>query len=165
MTYIPLHFKASDSTNIHTHAHMQHAHTLTHIKHTCTYTHARKHANTLTHISIDARKYTSTHAYTQTHTTRGASHSATTHRFTTIFGTYTHTHMHARTYAVLARLYALPRINTLPPLRGLSYCAGFLSRIHACVCTYVAQSFYSSIMSNNIKKIYGKEVDSLSLST
>ena len=36
--------------------------------------------------------------------------------------------------------------------------------MHVFVLTYVAQSFYSSIMSNNIK-LEGKEVDSLSLST
>ena len=66
--------------------------------------------------------------------------------------------------------YMLLQIDALPPLRGLSYCAGVLSHEHAppahvymrvltrsCVrytCMrlylYVAQSFYSSIMSNNI---------------
>ena len=96
-------------------------------------------------------------------------------------------------HTVLARLYAP---LALPPLRGLSYSAGFLSRkhalpppprsdlavythaltrshardiesTHACVSTYVAQSFYSNIMSNNMKKdIQCREkVDSLSLST
>ena len=79
--------------------------------------------------------------------------------------------------------YTPPSNKRPPPLRGLSYCAGFLSRTHApppcsdpymyvraltiiiiidracairdipaCVCN-VAQSFYSSIMSNNMKKI------------
>ena len=40
---------------------------------------------------------------------------------------------HRATGTVLARLYAPPRINAPPPppLRGLSYCAGFLSRKHA----------------------------------
>ena len=89
-------------------------------------------------------------------------------------------------YCLVAGVYILPYLldytppsnKRPPPLRGLSYCAGFLSRthappcsdpymyirvrlldracairdIHACVCN-VAQSFYSSIMSNNMKKI------------
>ena len=79
----------------------------------------------------------------------------------------------------IAQLYAPPGINALPPLRGLSYCAWFLSRKYApptltrpyiyiyiyiyirvcfldppharyrCMHLYLRVSFYSSIMSNN----------------